>query len=195
MNKLSLAAALLISAVAAPALAVVVAPVTVTQTTSGSAGNWTYNFTFTNNVSQGQRLYFFGLQDTSGTVTASPAGYSFYPGYSVNGTNYNLGWLTDSSGGIATGQSLGGFAIRDTATAAKSSFNFYGYTYNNGATYNAGGNVGGGTSSNPVFEFSSTGATAAVPEPATWAMMFLGFGGMGYALRRRPQAGARIRFA
>ncbi|NUS99710.1 MAG: PEP-CTERM sorting domain-containing protein [Sphingomonas sp.] len=26
---------------------------------------------------------------------------------------------------------------------------------------------------------------AAVPEPATWAMMFLGFGAVGYALRRR----------
>ncbi len=28
-------------------------------------------------------------------------------------------------------------------------------------------------------------ATAAVPEPATWAMMMLGFGVIGYALRRR----------
>lgn len=27
--------------------------------------------------------------------------------------------------------------------------------------------------------------TGAVPEPATWAMMLLGFGGMGYAMRRR----------
>ncbi len=34
----------------------------------------------------------------------------------------------------------------------------------------------------------------AVPEPATWAMMLLGFGGVGHALRRRPKQ-ARIRFA
>ena len=38
-------------------------------------------------------------------------------------------------------------------------------------------------------------ATGAVPEPATWAMMMLGFGGMGYTLRRRSAKVARIRFA
>ena len=27
--------------------------------------------------------------------------------------------------------------------------------------------------------------TAGVPEPATWAMMMMGFGLMGYSLRRR----------
>lgn len=32
---------------------------------------------------------------------------------------------------------------------------------------------------------------AAVPEPATWALMILGFGVVGYALRRRPS----VRFA
>lgn len=37
-------------------------------------------------------------------------------------------------------------------------------------------------------------AAAAVPEPATWAMMMLGFGAMGGMLRRRKTT-ARIRFA
>ena len=187
---------MLVSTMAAPALAVTITPpITVTQTTSGSAGNWTYDFTFTNNVAQGQRLYFFGLQDATGTVTASAVGYSKSSGYYVNGTLYNLSWGTSAYGGISAGDSLGGFSIRDTAVAAKSSFNFYGYTYNNGAIYTAGGNIGGWASFNPAFEFSSSNATAAVPEPATWAMMMLGFGGLGYTLRRRPTAGARIRFA
>ena len=31
-------------------------------------------------------------------------------------------------------------------------------------------------------------ATGAVPEPATWAMMLVGFGGMGYAMRRNRKA-------
>ena len=37
-------------------------------------------------------------------------------------------------------------------------------------------------------------ATAAVPEPATWAMMTLGFGAMGFAMRRK-KVSTRIRFA
>ena len=32
-----------------------------------------------------------------------------------------------------------------------------------------------------------TGTIRAVPEPATWAMMLLGFGGIGFAMRRRRQ--------
>lgn len=36
------------------------------------------------------------------------------------------------------------------------------------------------------------GITASVPEPATWALMILGFGAVGYSLRRR---GARLQIA
>ena len=41
---------------------------------------------------------------------------------------------------------------------------------------------------NTVTSFAQLGtgaATGAVPEPATWAMMLIGFGGMGVSLRRR----------
>ncbi len=34
--------------------------------------------------------------------------------------------------------------------------------------------------------------TAAVPEPATWALMILGFGAVGYAIRRRPKVSVRF---
>ena len=40
----------------------------------------------------------------------------------------------------------------------------------------------------------ASAATAGVPEPATWAMLFLGFGGMGYTLRRGRKVNARVRF-
>jgi hypothetical protein len=39
-----------------------------------------------------------------------------------------------------------------------------------------------------------TAAAAGVPEPATWAMMTLGFGAMGFAMRRK-KVSTRIRFA
>jgi hypothetical protein len=42
------------------------------------------------------------------------------------------------------------------------------------------------TSSANSFEIDNLGTIRAVPEPATWAMMLIGFGGIGYAMRRRP---------
>lgn len=45
------------------------------------------------------------------------------------------------------------------------------------------------------FEVDNLAVNGAVPEPATWALMMLGFGGMGAAMRRKPKAGMRIRYA
>jgi hypothetical protein len=44
---------------------------------------------------------------------------------------------------------------------------------------------------NVRFEVRSL-TPAAVPEPATWAMMILGFGATGWALRRRARFGAAM---
>ena len=38
-------------------------------------------------------------------------------------------------------------------------------------------------------------ATSGVPEPATWAMMMIGFGGLGHAMRRRTKLGNSVCFA
>lgn len=57
-------------------------------------------------------------------------------------------------------------------------------------------NLAGSTGrTNAIGVFTYSAANAAVPEPATWAMMLLGFGAMGYAVRRRGKVDARIRFA
>ena len=45
------------------------------------------------------------------------------------------------------------------------------------------------------YSLNVVAATSPVPEPATWAMMMLGFGALGTALRRRPASKARVRFA
>jgi hypothetical protein len=44
------------------------------------------------------------------------------------------------------------------------------------------------------FRLNSADAVSAVPEPATWALMMLGFGAIGFSARRR-KPGMRIRFA
>jgi hypothetical protein len=41
-----------------------------------------------------------------------------------------------------------------------------------------------------IFVPQGAAAVAAVPEPASWAMMLVGFGGLGAILRRRRQAAA-----
>ncbi|UZK67710.1 PEPxxWA-CTERM sorting domain-containing protein [Sphingomonas sp. M1-B02] len=54
--------------------------------------------------------------------------------------------------------------------------------------------IGSPTSNADTFGFSST-AVAAVPEPATWAMMLLGFGVIGGSMRRRGLTGVQRRTA
>lgn len=62
------------------------------------------------------------------------------------------------------------------------------------------GAIGSSANSASIFgidnlTFTSAPAAGAVPEPATWAMMMLGFGAMGAAMRRRTKVTARIRLA
>lgn len=45
------------------------------------------------------------------------------------------------------------------------------------------------------IDFFDTGGTTSVPEPATWAMMILGFGAVGFSLRRRRKAFRASQFA
>jgi hypothetical protein len=46
------------------------------------------------------------------------------------------------------------------------------------------------TDNNDNFLLTSLTGTLAVPEPATWVMMLIGFGAVGFMLRGRKQAGA-----
>lgn len=48
--------------------------------------------------------------------------------------------------------------------------------------------TGGGQTVSAFAQLGAGGQIAAVPEPATWAMMLIGFGAMGVSLRRRRRA-------
>lgn len=43
-----------------------------------------------------------------------------------------------------------------------------------------------------AFETANFAVTAAVPEPATWAMMLIGFGAVGATMRRRRRTASRL---
>jgi hypothetical protein len=62
-----------------------------------------------------------------------------------------------------------------------------------------------GTTADPTFKLGTYGITgdsltitdisAAVPEPSTWAMMLLGFGGLGFMAYRKKRNGSSLRLA
>jgi hypothetical protein len=86
--------------------------------------------------------------------------------------------MTESASGLAVGAPI--LAIFNGSPNAG------GYTIN---PFNQGGTLASGT--------YTIGApfTAAVPEPSTWAMMLLGFCGLGFMAYRRKQRGPRSRLA
>jgi hypothetical protein len=67
------------------------------------------------------------------------------------------------------------FSMTFTATGSTTAISFAGLT---GNQYIGLDNV------------SVEGITAAIPEPSTWAMMILGFGGVGFMAYRRRMIGA-----
>ncbi|WP_375404086.1 PEPxxWA-CTERM sorting domain-containing protein [uncultured Sphingomonas sp.] len=99
-------------------------------------------------------------------------------------------------GPVIYGPDFGMFAAYPTSTVVRftngdnflgfrttvSGLNYYGYAYTTNARLNSYGfeTVAGREVTATVEQ-----AVAAVPEPGTWALMVLGFGAVGYAMRRR----------
>ena len=85
----------------------------------------------------------------------------------------------------------------DIQNSARLTFGFLsgvGFNANTNNTYRIDLTAGGNT----VTSFAQIGtgaAVAAVPEPATWAMMLIGFGAMGVALRRRRRTQGALQAA
>jgi|JI102314A1RNA_FD_contig_41_900935_length_614_multi_3_in_0_out_0_1 hypothetical protein len=197
MKKLfsMMAAAICILAGAPAAQAAVV---DVSFTTTGVAGDWIYDFTLANNLGGTNELYFFGVVAPATDVVASPGIWAESPGntpwtntiYGGSNIAYNNVWCTygcsNALDGITTGQSLSGFKVHDTSTTAQTSFAWFAYAVNGNYTGPGCFNCGG----NPAFEgvTGQGGPGPGVPEPATWAMMIIGFGAAGSMIRRRRTA-------
>lgn len=183
-----LIAGLLAGAAAMAATAAAASPITITETVVASGSLDGDAFT-------DALVTFVGTGDTSNVVgqfqiSNLPLNVSVAGGGSDNFVDSiavvaNSGSMDIGLGDFTTGLALlfvgdfpGGYNL-------KSNYSLTGNTIvNNGASYN----TSGGT-----FSFSSTAETATfnaqvsggVPEPATWALMIMGFGLTGAALRGR----------
>lgn len=191
-------AAALSIATATPASAI--EPISVTYTVSGTSGAYTYNFSITNNDTGTAGIYFFGVASLAQNITGSPAGGWIQANIPPNFSNASYGgsatiysnlWCTGSlsgcnnASGINSGQTLSGFTVLDTGTSILSALPWFAYAYNGVDTNNDGHFY---SDTNPGFEGQAALVISAVPEPATWALMLLGFGAVGVSLRRRRRS-------
>lgn len=147
-----------------------------------------------------------GTVATYGSGTGSLAGFMC-----MTGTCGSILDITNFAIGAQTINNF--FTLTGGNNASPIAFDLTGITNINRSdpnflTFTATGNIryDGFDPTAAIFLFSAQGTTAtsfsattisssAVPEPATWAMMMLGFGALGTAMRRRPKINSRIRFA
>lgn len=70
-----------------------------------------------------------------------------------------------------------------------------GEAFVNGGAFALTGNSNVGIDGRYVFSVRNGAVLPGIPEPATWALMIMGFGAVGGAMRRRQSVKASVRFA
>jgi len=186
MRSILLAAASIAAIAAAPASAQ-----SVTYTFAG-----VFDCSINGNPFSNVAATFTGIGDASNAFFAQDANFVPLTSLSANvpatgqtfdfGSGFNF-WSSQAFGtsGFKTGNDfiaftgLGGYS--NPSNLANTAVSVYYYATSPFAS--SGGDV---IISNAV-DTSFSASVAAVPEPATWALMLLGFGAIGYSMRRRTK--------
>jgi hypothetical protein len=157
-----------------------IANAAITIGTTGTTAGSTFAITNVDNVGVPQTVDFRTTTDTGGAYT------SFFDFSNTDNGFYNFSLITSTLGGTVTLAQLltgGGSTVLQTSTGSSNSLSLLTGNLTAGTTYRfsytSNFPTGGGTTSGNASFY------VAVPEPATWALMLLGFGGMGMVLRRR----------
>ena len=177
---LGLAAAMALSAASTANAAVTIG------TTGTTAGTLTVNVTDnagipntltfdTTNVPSGSVTTFFDFQESFASVGVFGVTAATLPNSTVTLVELLTGALVPIT---TAGPAANSVTLTTGALAANTTYRFR-YTVNLGSAGNVSGNA----------------AFYPVPEPATWAMMLLGFGGIGFAMRRRGGQQALMQIA
>jgi hypothetical protein len=172
-------------------------PVDVSFVASGSAGNWTLDFSVTNNLGGTNDIYFFGVRLPAQNVTGSPALWNpnAPPGYnpSIYGgsnTDYNNIWITCPTAScipgfpgdvVAPSETLSSFQVLDTDSALPISVGWFAVA--SGGHYTGAGCsfICGAPGDNPGFE--GFAAAAATPLPGTMLLFAAALAMLGGVFR------------
>ena len=130
--------------------------------------------------------------DVTGLAYSSAAFGGSTQLYSIDTANDVLDTQANSAGTLATVGSLG------VNLGSRTSFDISGsdaFAFNGTTLYRANLQTGALTSLGNTNRALFGIAIAAVPEPATWAMMLIGFGGIGFAMRRRAKVRTTVSYA
>ena len=101
----------------------------------------------------------------------------------ITGGNVNAGQTIAQWASQLTGATVSGFSVGDGSSAGS------GYhAFADNVTFNMGG-------TSTTYNFETAAVNGAVPELATWAMMLVGFGGIGFAMRRRSKIRTTVSYA
>lgn len=128
----------------------------------------------------------------SGTVTLDNADGS---GNSFKAINYVTGSKTWTLADLNVGASSAVFDAMGGVVQFSmifGNYNSYVFSNNTAAINDAGG--GGSIACNGCVSISPA-VSSAVPEPAAWALMLVGFGVMGSAMRRRQRHAVQVSYA
>lgn len=135
---------------------------------------------------------FAGSMTTEGRNNFVILGEGFRPGEAVNSDPSYLLTLTFADGATISGSYVGSNFVsgpNSTATVGGSTYTLTGFGWDRSQADNvsAFSAVSGGDPADYTGQFSYSAVTAAIPEPATWAMFVLGFGALGGTMRARSK--------
>ncbi len=148
------------------------APIDVTYTVTGTSGDFTLDFSFTNNeTGTDQAVYYLGvsLDPALGlsNIVASPGPYSPDGTYADSSSGpsilYNDVWLDSTASNLTPGETLSGFDVQVLSATAPQAVPWFAFSTGN-LPYTGSGNLSTDPY-NPEFE------GVAAPEPASGMML------------------------
>jgi hypothetical protein len=147
-----------------------------------TAGTWTQTGL------NGQFHYTYGGTAADTAAIFAATGYSLTAGENILSGFFTDAWIQGAGKSGSANVTFGNGGVLEFTSALGLGFLPTGPNYNNQFAYNlittaAFGNSGPGGQLTP---FAATGnGIFSIPEPGTWALMIMGFGGIGAALRNR----------